>query len=417
MLRVHSTAVIDVLLKGTWEESELGELPHSEPLLARRLENVAASSRFGCGRMPASAAQAAMTLGAPRVRHLTTWHLLLDALGPEGTPEAVTLAAHALVGAEGDPFPAMTTAMATRLGWHLLRASKPVAPAAARLVEAAGGRDVERAVFGRTSEDMLFDFISQVDLPHDLAAQVIPMPGSPEQALQQGVLAQAGDPPGVAFELARMLEASAAPVELPDEKALGASVVELLSERAALDARIESLSAQLEAVQEQEPRGVGDGIDANTVEGRLEIEVARARRYKRRLTVVAGSIQPADYDLPPHVVVQHMADRLRGAVRVCDVVGVLDRTTLLVVLPETDVTGGRAFAERNEYMLRTRPMELNGVVVPLRPKLYVTSLQQEGDPKVDDLLASVVEGVRAMRPDQRVAIDQRGQSIWRTSSG
>ncbi|MCP4804576.1 MAG: hypothetical protein GY913_29735 [Proteobacteria bacterium] len=416
MLRVHAESTIVVLLQGVWDESQLAELERSEPLLARRLENVAASTRFGSGRMPGSAAQAAMTLGAPRVRHVAAWHVLLDALGEQGTPEAVTLAAHALVDAEADPFAAMTCAMASRLGWRLLRSSQPVAPAVARLVAAAGGRDVERAVFGRTSEDMLYDFIAQVDLPHDLAALIIPMPESPEEAIQSAALERAGDPPGVAFELARMLEVTAGLVEVVDASELAACVADVLSERSDLDTRIEALQRQVEELQEDD-RGVGDGIDANTAEGRLEIEVARATRYKRRLTVVAGSIQPGDYDLPPHTVLEHLAERLRGAVRVCDVVGVLDRTTLLIVLPETDVRGGRAFAERNEYMLRTRPIELHGVIVPLRPKFYVTSLQQEGDPKAPDLLASVVDGVRGMRPDQRVLCNDRGQSIWRTSSG
>ncbi len=137
MLRVHAESTIVVLLQGVWDESQLAELERSEPLLARRLENVAASTRFGSGRMPGSAAQAAMTLGAPRVRHVAAWHVLLDALGEQGTPEAVTLAAHALVDAEADPFAAMTCAMASRLGWRLLRSSQPVAPAVARLVAVA----------------------------------------------------------------------------------------------------------------------------------------------------------------------------------------------------------------------------------------------------------------------------------------
>jgi len=413
------------LLHGAWQEQDLVSLPEVAPLLARRVEAVAESPRFGTGRPLTDVAQAAMVLGQDRVRHVTFWHLVLEALDPQGVSEAVTLAGHALGLAEQhgmDRFQGIGVGLSSRLAERLLEAERSV-PAAVRnvLACAGGGARLEQAVYGTTGSRLVQTWSRDLELPGDLQE----LTGF--TALRGATLEAAGGGeewalPPVAHELARMLQVRVLPVAAPrspEPEALVEAVLALVEERAVLDGRIEALQEDVSALREELTRPAETGpaglLGATQILERVHMEVGRAKRYKRHLSVVAIAIDPEDYSVDPRLVLEHMAGRFQAAFRSSDAVGLFDGTRLVVVLPETPVSGARLFSERTEYAMRKNPMEIDGVVVPLKPRLYGSSLEQQSDQDADGMLFTVLEGVDAMQPGERVKWNTHGQSVWRVN--
>ena len=131
----------------------------------------------------------------------------------------------------------------------------------------------------------------------------------------------------------------------------------------------------------------------------LDAEVSRAVRYKRKFSVVGVALDPRR-ELKPEMRAQDilggMARMLRKATRSADHVGFLDGSTLLCVLPETDLGGARLFAERVHR-------GLTAARKPGEPKVmvYCTSLEQEPEPKADALVRRLLLGLERMGEDPR----------------
>ena len=428
---IHAGLSLHGLLRGTWQDTDLVDLERGLPELASRLERVAESPRFGSGRTPASVTQAAMTLGIERVKHVVVWHTVLQSLDEDGVSEAIALGGHGYIQAESqgfDAFSGLSLGLCACLGDRLLREARTPSAAVLRLVEASGGgAQLEELVFGRSRDRALCEWIRNADLPNDLGQLARPMPGSREHAFVESLRARASGEdcwtiPGVSHELARMLCAKVLPVAAPggrDPSAVVAAVVGVLEERAALDARIEALMEDVEMLKDElgatQVRAGSGLLGQAEILDRVSMEVGRARRYKRHLSLVAVGIDPADYPIDGQLVLEHMASFFQAAFRSSDAVGIFDRTKLIVILPETPVAGARLFGERTEYAMRKKPFEHDGVVIPLRPRLYGSSLEQQGDQDGNGMLFTVMDGVDAMAADERVKWNTHGQSVWRVN--
>ncbi|HJN77566.1 MAG TPA: hypothetical protein QGF58_26830 [Myxococcota bacterium] len=419
------------LLRGSWQESDLADLSHSMPTLSRRIESVAGSTRFGTGRPTTGVAQAAMLLGQDRVKHVALWHMVLDQLDEDGISEALALGGHGLIAAEAhrfDVWSGLSVGLSARLGQRLLLQRRTPVAAVLRLFEASGGGALlEEVVFGDTRDSALHHWTQELSIPNDLSALLRPVPGSAAHALVEAVLAQAGGDetwsiPRVAHELARMLGVRVRPVPAvrgADAGAVVAAVAEVLAEREQLDERIETLRSDVAALKEELEAASGSSasglLGPGEVLERVHMEVARARRYKRHLSLVAVAVEPSDYPIDARFVLEHLAERFQAGFRSSDAAGIFDQGRLIVILPETPVTGARLFSERTEYALRKTPMEHDGVVIPLRPRLFGSSLEQQGEQDADGMLFSVLDGVEAMTPGERVRWNTHGQSVWRVN--
>ena len=126
-------------------------------------------------------------------------------------------------------------------------------------------------------------------------------------------------------------------------------------------------------------------------------------------------IDSASYSVSPEVVLEEISRRIEGAYRGSDFVGMIDGSTLAVVLPEANLAGARIFAERIEHELRHNPMTHESCVVPLRARLYCSTLAQEQDPTPEALMRTVLDGLREMDPAGRVAWNGTGRLIWRVA--
>lgn len=92
------------------------------------------------------------------------------------------------------------------------------------------------------------------------------------------------------------------------------------------------------------------------IEMRFEEEVERSHRYARPLSVLVAHPALLPGETPVRKAVQAAAAAARAAARSMDMVGWVDDTTVLMILPETAREEARAAASRwrNEMFLRSR---------------------------------------------------------------
>ncbi|HEX9259281.1 MAG TPA: GGDEF domain-containing protein [Acidimicrobiales bacterium] len=87
----------------------------------------------------------------------------------------------------------------------------------------------------------------------------------------------------------------------------------------------------------------------------------------------------------------HIARLFRATLRERDLVGRYGGDELLVVLPDTDLTTGVAVAERLRKAVRSQPLDIGGVVVPLSLSVGVAVGTQDGD--LDAVLSAADAGL------------------------
>jgi diguanylate cyclase (GGDEF)-like protein len=119
---------------------------------------------------------------------------------------------------------------------------------------------------------------------------------------------------------------------------------------------------------------------------RAEIELDRARRYGRTLTVM---MLDADHfkrinDEYGHAggdaALRHLAETLSATLRASDLAGRLGGEEFAVLLPETDFAGARQLAQRVRMSIATAPLIIGGARIELTVSVGVAAVPTDGPP-------------------------------------
>lgn len=131
-----------------------------------------------------------------------------------------------------------------------------------------------------------------------------------------------------------------------------------------------------------------------TLEKVADEALALAHRYHRELYCVALSVDRTRSDEPPHEsIVERLAGAAEALVRGSDLIGIGDKHTLLIVLPDTDEEGATSFVSRLLETLEARLREW-GIVANLRARKVAASEAESGR----DLLSLVVQRLGSTPP-------------------
>ncbi len=120
---------------------------------------------------------------------------------------------------------------------------------------------------------------------------------------------------------------------------------------------------------------------------RAEIEINRARRYDRKMSLV---MLDADHfkrinDAYGHAggdeALRLLAETLAGTLRASDLAGRLGGEEFAVLLPETDCAGARQLAQRVRMNIAAAPLMIGGVQVALTVSMGVAAVPMDGLPE------------------------------------
>ena len=136
----------------------------------------------------------------------------------------------------------------------------------------------------------------------------------------------------------------------------------------------------------------------------LRQEVARARRYDRPLSLVVVDIDEftefnAKYgQTAGDHALQDAAKILRRVVRDSDFLARSGGDEFVVILPETDASGGRVFAERLRACLESLKLDVHGKRIPINACVtgaHLAALPESSDHEV--FYAATLKGVKKLR--------------------
>ena len=434
----ESTPVARALMSGDWDDKTIQRLPLEEPKLGRLLMAVAANPMLGAGREPVGMEQAAVLLGAERLKHATLWHLLVEGLtDSRHRSDAVTFAGHGVAIAQAFGFSnhhAVSMGLASRLGAMLLRCEKPVSRVILRILDSAPADyrgHFETQLFGLDGKERLARLCDERGVPEDLRACITPSQGSAEDRFVKELLSRAladtvetrGEARRPIAELSSILEMRTQPFEVPppsNPDEMMAAFGELLQAVRERDEDIVALEEELTDTRESLERAMSAGQDdllpPPETFRRVHLEVARCNRYKRHLSVVAVRVEKIPSPLSEYERLSEVARMISDRIRSTDMLGQIDGDKLLIILPETPLSGARIFAERTEHFIRNTPVDYNGASVPVRAQLYSADLSQEEKPDAKALMMTAITGAESMGPEQRIGWNQTGLRMWRTSA-
>ena len=148
--------------------------------------------------------------------------------------------------------------------------------------------------------------------------------------------------------------------------------------------------------------------------GRLEVEVAQARRYQHPVAVVLvdidgfGEINRAHGIAGGDAVLREIALRVRLRVREADALGRSGSDALLGVLPHTDEVGAATFADALRRRIGQRPIVVDASDVVVTVSVGVAVMRPGEDLDLDGLLARVDEAMASARGagGDRIALDR-----------
>ena len=148
--------------------------------------------------------------------------------------------------------------------------------------------------------------------------------------------------------------------------------------------------------------------------GRLEIEVAQARRYQHPVAVVLididgfGEINRAHGIGGGDAILREVALRVRLRVREADALGRSGSDSLLGVLPHTDEVGAAAFADAVRRRIGQRPIAVDATQVVISVSIGVAVMRPGEDLDLDGLMARVDEAMASARSagGDRIALDR-----------
>ena len=429
-----ATPVVQEFLESSWDERTLQRLPDEEPELGQLLMGLVANGYLGLERETASMDQAAVLLGSDRLEHAALWYLIMNALTEERhCSDAVTLGGYglSLAGAwRFDPYRAVSLGLGARFGSLLLRCEKPVSAPIQRILDTARPpfrEQFETEIFGLSGRERAELFTEQNAIPAKLRECLVDPVDPKEQRFTQDLLdrACAGEREDrdaarrPILELSDILRLSTIPFELPPrtpDELMGA-FGEALGAIRDRDERIETLQNELDKVSQALELATLDRSDLMSPPETLRqvtVEVDRANRYKRKLSILAVKIEETPSPLSAAEQMAGAGELLERVVRSMDSVGQIDKDKLLVILPETPLKGARSCAERIEYFIRTTPIDHEGTAIPIRARFYATDLSQEKSPDAEAFVSRAVVGADSMNPSERTACNTEGLRMWRS---
>jgi diguanylate cyclase (GGDEF)-like protein len=115
----------------------------------------------------------------------------------------------------------------------------------------------------------------------------------------------------------------------------------------------------------------------------LEREIARCARYRRPLSLLMFDIDHFKLINDKHghltgdYVLREMSRRLLGRVRREELLARYGGEEFAAVLPETDITGARTFAEQVRRLVADQPFEYEGDTFPVTVSVGVTCVEGE----------------------------------------
>ena len=125
----------------------------------------------------------------------------------------------------------------------------------------------------------------------------------------------------------------------------------------------------------------------------LRLEVARAHRYKRPLTILALRLDnfediKAKYGpLGRELVLKHIGKLLLSLLRESDLASRLPDDQFAIILPETNEAGAKLVAERIRHSLAKKPVKVNSLVLEITPSIGLATCPKHGQ-ESDTLLES-----------------------------
>ncbi len=414
------------LLSADWSDIDPADIERFAdwaPQLSETVQLAASSALIGAGKAVGDPGRALKLLGAGRVRHVALWQRMRELFGPggDGAAECATVAAAAYVVAKAaglPPYGAITSGFAARLGQRLLvpdPADQAVLGSLLEQAHPAQREQLEERLFGTTALQALEDATGEWSLPRDLKELLNPVRFSPARRLIDDALTLmvTGQPQGklseveqVSRQLGEILQVLGVPWKpppVPEPRDVLLMLADVRDEAAESAEAVEAKERQIVLFRDlldlRDAELQSDILRPVQRATNLDVEVSRAIRYKRKFSVVGVRLDPRRALLPElraHEILADMARMLRKATRSADHVGFLDGTTLLIVLPETDLGGARLFAERVHRGLSAARRSGHPKVL-----VYCTSLEQEPEPKPDALVRRLMLGLQRMGEDPR----------------
>ena len=413
-------------------------LQAEEPRFAATIKRIAASAQLGMNRRMKDPAHAARLIGPAQLRHVALWHKMFDLLvelGEQAVAEGICTAASAMaihrsraIGRDMlKDYEAITSGFAARLGhWQLLHEEKDtvIGSLLDRLppdrVEA-----MQRQIFKKTSADIRSEQVKDWKLARSLADAVNPPENSQLAVLQMMAVSLVANPRAdqVTQEARRMAQVLGDCMNLGGNPWLpppDPSPREILRKFAALkksimtssgtieekDERIEALQSQLAAAG-MDIQGVPSPTETLNA---LNRELKRSKRHRHQLSVVGLAIDtrkitPENLTEQLHLLATVVEPHCRSE----DLLGLIDAKRLAIFLPETDIQGGRIFADRVRIAIR------NGLGMP--PVLvYLSSLEKEGDVQAQSFMVSIARVMDSMARNEKgpdFAYNTAGEMAWR----
>jgi GGDEF domain-containing protein len=408
-------------------------LQAEEPRFAATIQRIAASSQLGMNRRMKDPAHAARLIGPAQLRHVAVWHLMFDLLvelGQQAVAEGICTAASALaihrsraIGRDMlKDYQAITVGFAARLGhWQLLHEEKDtvIGSLLDRLppdrVEA-----MQRQIFRRTSTDIRGEQVKEWDLSRSLADAANPPPNSQLANLQMMAISLVANPRAdqVTQDARRMAQVLGDCMNLGGNPWLpppDPSPREILRKFAALKKSIMASgdtigekNVQLETLQSQLAAAgmdvAGLKTPAETL-AELDRELKRSKRHRHAMAAIAIAIDSrkgAEGDIVDHL--HLLSTVIAPHCRAEDLFGMIDAERLAVFLPETNLEGGRIFAERIRGAIR------NGFGMP-PALLYLTDLEKEGD------LSAQAFGINLSKAMKKMVADEKGPDFAFNTTG
>ncbi|GEM_PF-2348828 len=412
------------LLSADWsgiDPADIDRFADWDPELSETIRLAASSALIGQGREVQDAGHALKLLGAARVRHIALWHRMRELfdVGGDGAAECVTIAAAAYVVAKAEglpPYGAITAGFAARLGQRLLipeAEDQAVLGALLEQIHPARREKLEERLFGTTALARLEEATGSWPLPKDLRELLHPTRRSAARRIIDGCLTllnteepkgRFAEIPEVARALAKVLRVEGVPwakpaAPEPEDVILLMADVKDEADRAheVIAEKQRHITLFRDLLDLRDKDFVEDILRPTQMALSIDAEIARALRYKRRFSAVAVRLDPRRA-VPEGVrgqdLLAEMARMLRRATRSADHVGFLDGQTLVVMLPETDLSGARLFGDRAFRGLTAARQ--SGQPKPL---VYLTALEQETKPGADALIRSLLNGLTAMEAD------------------
>jgi diguanylate cyclase (GGDEF)-like protein len=223
-----------------------------------------------------------------------------------------------------------------------------------------------------------------------------------DEVLQAVALLGSEGPPPVAGFVPREDES------LRLARELRGTIAELLAARQTVDLQRD----ELERIRTVDP--VTGVATRAAILGRLQIEVAEARRYAHPcafvlidLDAMAGTNRARGSEVGD-AVLRELALRLRLRVREADAIGRTDGDTFLAILPHTDEGGASVFAEAILSRLTARAVETNEGPLTMSVSIGITIIRAGDEVSDAEVLGRAEEALASARAagGNRIAFDR-----------